>query len=316
MPSIYEKRIEPSYVELRDDAWTIKRGGIVARRGLYRDGRVGAEYAAQVIARPNDDACLFCEPRLSEEQNVTYQGKRFTAFEASHAYEFFGDHPTGSGGHELVVPTVHTDTPSKIDVKTAREIAEYLEERQRVYAAVPFVRERGNPSKSVEHVHWHSIAAKLGWAIARHAYTWEEGVTELVSERATDVAIDTAGEVVAETEHFAIIRPDTPFAHFDGQEVLKHWRIRLPDSRDAVAMSALRDHFAGLEATTPADQRFQTYTPPALAGQPSSHIEVMRLGLNPVYKLGFNRQDGITELVFAKLPPETVVAINAMRQQR
>lgn len=316
MSIIYERRREPSYVEL-GDVLTVKPGGILARRGLYRDGRVGAEYAARVIARPDDDECVFCEPRLTREQRIMHRGKYFVAFAASHPYEFLGDHPTGAGGHELVVPAIHTDTPGGIDSRTAGEMDEYLQERQAVHGAISFVRGEGNPSKSVQHVHYHSLSLDRTHAVAKHTYTWEEGVTQLTFGTAPDVLADSspAGEVVAETNHFVITKPANAFAHFDGQEVLAHQRIQF-DPRDEVAMAAVHRHLAYIEAATPPDQRFQTYMPPMPLAQPSNRIEAMYLGLNPVYKLEFDRMHGIAELVFAKLSFETVAKINAMRRKR
>ncbi len=319
MSLVYERSgIEPSYVK-PDHKFTVKLGGILVRPGLYRDGRAGAEYANQVAARSEEAGCLFCEPRLSE-QTISRRGKYFTAFAASHPYEFFGDYRARSGGHELVVPTRHTDTPSGVGRRAAGEIAEYLRYREDEHTAMTFVRNQGNPSKSVPHLHYHSLAMDPSQRVAEQTYAWQGGVTRLAFEPVVtiDETADTldAGEVVKKEEHFTVIRPDAPFVHFDGQEVQEHWRIQLPDARDAAAMAALRNHLAELEATTPPDQRFQTYTSPALAGQPASHIEVMHLGLNPVYKLKFDREQGITELVFAKLPLKTVIALNAMRQRR
>ena len=316
MSTLYEKRVNPSYVEM-DDEPVIKPGGILARRGLYRDGRIGADYAARVLARPDDDACVFCEPRLTEEQAITYRGDHFTAFAASHPYEFFGDYPTGSGGHELVVPSAHTDTPSQIDALTAGEITEYLVQRQQLHTATTFVRNEGNPSKSVQHVHYHSLSSDLDRVVTEHTYSWEEGVTQLTVETA-DTATDTISddEVIAKTRHFAITRPERPFAPFDGQEVVAHQRVLL-DPQDEVASAAIRRYLAVMETKTPPDQRFQTYTPPTASGQSSNRIEVMRLSLNPVYKLEFDRTEGgITELVFAKLSLATVARINQKRQAR
>ncbi len=316
MSIIYERRAEPSYVE-PGDIFTIKPGGILARRGLYRDGRVGADYAAQVIARPNDDECVFCEPRLTNEQRITHRGRYFVAFAASHAYEFMDDHPTGDGGHELVVPTTHTDTTDGVDSLAAGEIAEYLEDRQAAHAAIPFVRGEGNPSKSVQHVHHHSLSLDMSRVVAEHTYTWDDGVTRLAFETAPAElpAADTEGEIIVETDRLLVIEPGSPFAHFDGQEVLVHRRLQF-DPADSAAQSAARRYMAGMEASTPPDQRFQVYTPPAPSGQSSTRIEAMYLGLNPVYKLEFDRTRGITELVFARLSLETVAKINTMRRMR
>lgn len=312
---IYEGPVRPTYVEI--DEPVIKPGGIIVRRGLYRDGTVGANYVAQVCARPDNDSCVFCEPRLTDEQDITQQGEYFTAFSASAPYEFFGDHPVGEGGHELVVPTSHTDTPGELDWRTVSEMNEYLRGREKANGAITFVRSEGNPSKSVQHLHNHSLALDQNHTIATHTYTWEGGVTQLVFEPLPDTPADAndEDEIIAETADFTVARPRKPFAHFDGQEVLKHRRFFF-DPHDKVAADALRRHLATMAANTRPNQRFQTYTPPTQSGEPSHRIEAMRLGLNPVYRLEYDHTQGITTLVFAKLSLATIAKINRSRQVR
>lgn len=309
---VYRANIEPSYEEIGDDL-AIKPGGILVRKGLYRNAQVGAQYEAKTLARPDDDDCVFCEHRLVNEQEVIYKGERFAAFLASAPYEFMGDHPIEEYGHELVVPLDHTEDPRAVDPLTAAEIEEYMHDRSAQQPTITYVRNQGNPSKSVPHLHHHSIAIDTDRKVARYAYSWQEGVTDLTFELATANSGDELeDEIITTSSGLTIARPGVPFAHFDGQEVISHLRVSY-DSQDPKSVATMREQLATMEQMTPPNQCFQTYT--ASTRSDCGTVEVLRLGLNPVYKIEFDRQSGgISELVFARLSLETITRINRLRQ--
>ncbi len=309
---IYRGSLEPSYKDI-DDELAIKPGGILVRKGLYRNAMIGAKYEATVLA-DQDNTCAFCEPRLSDRQDVTHRGKYFAAFLASAPYEFMGDYPAIEGKHELVVPIAHTEDPKSVIGAAATEIDEYLRDREAQHPTITYARNQYNPSKSVSHLHYHSIPVDTDKKVSRYVYSWQSGVTELeFSEPQMPDTNEPADEILAESKLLTVARPAMPFLHFDGQEVLGHLRLTY-DLQNPKSVSALNEQLDTMQKMTTNNQSFQTYN--AQTDQNSNVVEVLYLGLNPIYKLEYDQQTGgLAELVFARLSLQTISKIKQLRNR-
>lgn len=309
---IYKSSLEPSYEDIGENL-AIRPSGILVRKGLYRNALLGAQYEAVTLAS-RDDECVFCEPKLSDRQNITYAGKHFAAFSASAPYEFMGDNPVITDDHELVVPLKHVEDPDLIDDVVAKEINEYLHDRETQQPTITYVRNQGSPSKSVRHLHYHSMPIDTNKKVSLYTYSIHSGVTSLqFSQSQESYDNESMDEILSDTELLTISKPVVPFAHFDGQQVLGHLRLKY-DSQNPESVKAMNEQLTAIKREATDSQSFQTYS--AYSNQDIKIVEALYLGFNPVYKIEYDKQrGGIAELVFARLSLETISKIKQSRNK-
>lgn len=128
-----------------------------------------------------------------------------------------------------------------------------------------------------------------------------------------------------EYDSFYVINARPAYAHFDGQRVASHELLiphRHVNTLRKLGLSARQDIEQYLWFREDAlrgdpDVRFQDYlrTP----GNPSKsidhlHIHMFELGLEPIKKLSYDAENGVTKLEFNNLSPEDIDELNRTRQ--
>ncbi len=290
--------------------------GLLIRPGFYRNSITGQNYARQTVKNLQGQ-CLFC---TEEGHTVTHSGERLFAFGASAPYEFWGDKAVTT--HELIVPRQHTDTiHSEAGRQILGELHDYATERRAADPTIQlYVRTPGNPSKSVEHLHFHLFSTDPSRRLAQYAFdlstgaTFQLHTTDHPGQSFTLQSVDPESQETAHDDTFTVRTFQGTRGHFDAQQVVLYEQLLLRrHTNTPLGSRAVRSYLEYREKTTPSTLRFQFAPQLPDDGQP--RIDLYTLSLNPVARLAYEHTTGITALRFAELTPEQVKMLNTNHQQ-